>query len=207
MGSTPYRILTTGSRHWTDATAIKAAITDTLTEYGPDATVVHGAAPGADTLVDQVARSLGLPTERHPAQWRARGRSAGPIRNQQMVDLGAVVCLAFPLAGSFGTADCMRRATAAGIPVRVAHPGPPPAPAGPGPELTDRQVEVLADAARGLSVDEIAARLGIAPDTVKGHRVHALTALGADSMAHGVALAIAYGHLPADTALTARSTP
>ena len=34
-----------------------------------------------------------------------------------MVDLGADVCLAFPLGESRGTRDCMRRASEAGIPV------------------------------------------------------------------------------------------
>lgn len=42
---------------------------------------------------------------------------AGLVRNQLMVDLGADICLAFPLPGSRGTWDCMGRAEAAGIKV------------------------------------------------------------------------------------------
>lgn len=44
--------------------------------------------------------------------------SAGGVRNQEMVNLGGyLVCLAFPLAGSRGTWDCVARARVAGIPV------------------------------------------------------------------------------------------
>ena len=44
--------------------------------------------------------------------------NAGPIRNAEMVALGAEMCLAFhrAIAASRGTKDCARRALAAGIP-------------------------------------------------------------------------------------------
>ena len=57
--------------------------------------------------------------ETHPADWSTHGRAAGPIRNQQMVDRGADICLAFPTSSSIGTWDCVRRAKAAGIPVEI----------------------------------------------------------------------------------------
>lgn len=110
------RILITGSRDWTDVDPIRAA----LLEHGPGV-VVHGAARGADTIAGEIAASLGWLVEAHPADW-GHGRSAGVRRNQAMVDLGADVCLAFPLPGSVGTWDCIRRATAAGIMV-VVRPG------------------------------------------------------------------------------------
>jgi coenzyme F420-reducing hydrogenase gamma subunit len=46
--------------------------------------------------------------------------AAGNYRNQEMVDAGADICLAFyqPGAACIGTSDCVRRCTRAGITVR-----------------------------------------------------------------------------------------
>lgn len=54
----------------------------------------------------------------HPGHLPDYCPAAGPRRNQTMVDRRPAVCLGFPMPGSRGTADCMRRAAAAGIPVR-----------------------------------------------------------------------------------------
>lgn len=113
------RILITGSRDWTDYNAIAMSIVGEIESHLEDVVIVHGAAPGADSLAGDFARAFNYTEERHPAQWEVHGKAAGPIRNQKMVDLGADVCLAFPLPQSRGTYDCMRRAEEAGIPVKV----------------------------------------------------------------------------------------
>lgn len=121
----PLRILVTGNRHWDDVETIAAAISHALHAYAPTgpAVLVHGGAPGADTIADEVWDNLIqhgmdlLPVEVHPADWRSHGRKAGPIRNAEMVRRGAVVCLAFPVGNSPGTRGCMAMARAAGIPV------------------------------------------------------------------------------------------
>lgn len=112
------RILVTGSRNWTDRDAIYMALA-TYT-FLPGTVIVHGACPtGADAIAGEWAReTIGFFEEAHPADWSTHGKAAGPKRNQAMVDLGADICLAFPLGDSRGTRDCMRRAEAAGIPVR-----------------------------------------------------------------------------------------
>lgn len=86
---------------------------------GKQFTVVHGGCPtGVDAHADDIARTLNLMLEVHPANWGVFGRAAGPVRNQEMVDKGADMCLAFPWRDSYrGTADCMRRAALAGITV------------------------------------------------------------------------------------------
>lgn len=114
------RILITGSRHWTDKEAIRSAILD-VDNWGhidwDEVVIVHGDCPtGADALAQEIAEELNITTDRHPADW-SLGKKAGPLRNQEMVDLGAFVCLAFPLPDSRGTVDCIRRAKNAGIPV------------------------------------------------------------------------------------------
>lgn len=114
------RILITGSRHWSDERAIESALLGaTYNVPGDRITVVHGGASGADRLAGKLADEWGMNVEVHPAEWGKHGKAAGPIRNQKMVDLGADVCLAFPLADSRGTKHCMMVASRAGIPVRV----------------------------------------------------------------------------------------
>ncbi len=73
-------------------------------------------------LVGVVAAGLGLSVQAYPAQWHQYGRAAGPLRNQEMLtDAKPDLVLAFHrnLARSRGTADMVRRARAAGVPVRV----------------------------------------------------------------------------------------
>jgi ABC-type sugar transport system substrate-binding protein len=112
------RILVTGSRHWTDAQAVDHVL-HRLWLAAPDAVLVSGACPtGADRIAEEAWESWGGTVERHPADWDRYGKPAGPRRNQEMVDLGADICLAFPLPDSRGTVDCMAKAAAAGIPVR-----------------------------------------------------------------------------------------
>lgn len=126
--SRPYRLLLTGSRHHED----KALIWGVLDEYHaahPDMVVVHGACypkqnkrgnrpdTSADWLAHLWCETRGVPDEPHPADWSI-GLRAGPVRNQAMVELGASVCVGFPIDFSAGTFGCMRMAKAAGIPVR-----------------------------------------------------------------------------------------
>lgn len=79
------------------------------------AVIVHGAARGADTIARLVAEDLGLATEAHPADWKKHGKAAGPIRNQEMLDSGIDLVIAFP--GGNGTADMVKRARQAGVEV------------------------------------------------------------------------------------------
>lgn len=106
------RVIVCGGRNYADSHAVLAA----LEPYAvPGATIIHGGASGADALANDAALLLGIPLEVWPADWREQGKGAGPRRNQRMVDAGADCVLAF--AGGRGTADCCRRARAAGIPV------------------------------------------------------------------------------------------
>jgi hypothetical protein len=112
------RILVTGSRDWTDEITIFSAISDVA--IPPDGwTLVSGACPtGADRIAEGFAEGLGLAIERHPADWNQHGKRAGFIRNQEMVDLGADVCLAFILNNSSGASHTARLAERAGIETR-----------------------------------------------------------------------------------------
>lgn len=141
-----FRVIVTGSRTWPDEAAVWLALNRVAWRDVPMSgtlTVIQGACPtGADAAAaawyGQVRRSgndpvigrdLRLREEPHPADWKRHGRRGGPIRNQEMVDLGADLVLAFVMpctlkgcAGkpehvTHGTQDCIPRAEKAGIPV------------------------------------------------------------------------------------------
>lgn len=124
------RVLVTGGRGYSNVDEARRQ----LVELDPNAIIVHGAASGADSVVALVADSLGMLVEAHPADWQGLCRdeckhkrrgvgghsycpAAGNYRNQEMADLGADLCIVFP--GGKGTADMVRRAKAAGIPIRM----------------------------------------------------------------------------------------
>lgn len=85
-------------------------------------TVVQGECPygGVDLIAERWAdETEHAQSEGHPADWDGLGKAAGPIRNSYMVSLGADMCLAFPVAWSRGTWDCIRKAVDAGIPTHI----------------------------------------------------------------------------------------
>ena len=107
------RFAVTGGRTYGNRQAVHIA----LGHVPLSAVLVHGAAPGADTLAATLWESFGGKTEAHPADWDRHGKAAGPLRNQEMVDSGIDLLIAFE--GGRGTADMCRRAVAAGV--RVDH--------------------------------------------------------------------------------------
>ena len=113
------RVLVCGGRNYDRADIVEAVLDRYVGEAGPNSPlwpcIVHGAAPGADTLADDWANLRDVLIEPHPADWAVHGRAAGPIRNQEMLDSGIDLVIAFP--GGRGTADMVRRARAAGVKV------------------------------------------------------------------------------------------
>lgn len=106
------RVLVCGGRDYSDWKKVY----DTLDAL-PVTILIHGGASGADALASDWAASRLRPCMSYHADWSKHGRAAGPIRNQEMIDdakPGLVV--AFP--GGRGTADLIRRASAAKIEVR-----------------------------------------------------------------------------------------
>ncbi len=107
------RVLVCGGRNFSDTSLFGEAVE----RFAPCVTlIIHGGAAGADEMADNWGIWAEIPVECYEADWKRYGNSAGPIRNQQMIDEGKPdLVLAFP--GGRGTADMVRRAKAAGIPV------------------------------------------------------------------------------------------
>lgn len=111
------RVLITGARDFPSRSRVRGEL-DRLDPWR--LVLVHGGAAGVDSIADQWAREHGVEVERHPAQWERYGRAlAGHVRNQQMVDLGADLCLAFFRLGGAnrGTSNCAAAARLKGIEV------------------------------------------------------------------------------------------
>lgn len=91
-----FRLLITGSRVWEDKEAIAVELRKVWKEHSSYVTLVTGACPnGADALCEGLGKLAGWKIESHPADWKRYGKSAGYIRNAEMVELGADMCLAF----------------------------------------------------------------------------------------------------------------
>lgn len=109
------KLLVCGGRDYEDRDAVFAAL-DRVHAKRPIETLGQGLCPtGADALAVEWARARGVRCIGFSANWREFGLADGPMRNQQMIDYGFDGVVAFP--GGRGTADLVRRARAAGVPV------------------------------------------------------------------------------------------
>lgn len=130
----PLTILTTGSRDYTNAAIVQAALRSIYAmvpvHHAPSGVIVrHGDGRGADQLVDQQARAFGWATYKHPADWDTYGREAGMRRNREMARADNHIAVAFPLhplpdygqriPGSVGTWNTVFLAAEQELPVFV----------------------------------------------------------------------------------------
>jgi cephalosporin hydroxylase len=108
-------VLVCGGRAYKDRVKVYEVL-DMAHAANPIGLLLHGGARGADALADEWQKSRAVRTRRYNADWLGQGRAAGVIRNQLMlVDGKPDLVIAFP--GGRGTADMIRRAKAAGVPV------------------------------------------------------------------------------------------
>jgi predicted Rossmann fold nucleotide-binding protein DprA/Smf involved in DNA uptake len=103
-----------GSRTITDKPRFLKAIAG----FPEITSVVCGMAPGVDALGLAWALDRGLPVERYPADWKAHGRAAGPIRNRQMA-LVADMAVVFWDGESRGSLNMIEEMRLLGKPVSV----------------------------------------------------------------------------------------
>ena len=113
-----HRLLVFGGRDFTDQSRVFSALSHLAMTKGVR-TVAHGAATGADSLARDWAATYGIPQKAYPVteeEWRTIGPSAGPKRNQHMLNMEQpTAAVGFP--GGRGTADMARRLELAGVPI------------------------------------------------------------------------------------------
>lgn len=109
------RVLVCGGRDYDDEARLFSTL-DVAHAANPIILLIHGGASGADDLAGKWARHVGVPWKAYAAYWKTEGKAAGPKRNQRMLDESDPhLVIAFP--GGAGTADMIRRADKAGVPV------------------------------------------------------------------------------------------
>lgn len=124
-------IIVTGSRDYTNENLLHMALKYTNADL-----ILQGGASGADSIARNWAERNQTPCITYSADWKAYGRSAGPIRNAQMldalldigredsgeVDLRVLAFTNKPIAESRGTKNMCRLAYDAGVRVVLYSP-------------------------------------------------------------------------------------
>lgn len=77
------RTIIAGSRSVTEYSIVRRTVEESEITV---TTVISGGARGVDTLGERWARENNIPVERHEANWKKYGKSAGMIRNKIMAD-------------------------------------------------------------------------------------------------------------------------
>lgn len=123
------RILVCGGRDFEDYELIRNTLEDVVAKRGwvyddeynmPNVVLIHGGAKGADLLADQWGVTNWLKIEEYKADWNTYGKSAGMIRNRQMLEEGKPdLVVAFPTKKSVGTWGMVKIAREAGVEVIV----------------------------------------------------------------------------------------
>ena len=109
------RVIVCGGRDYSNR-ALLFELLDAAHAANPFEALIHGNAKGADQFADEWAAERAVKTLTFTPLWEEHGRAAGPMRNQKMLDVGKPhLVIAFP--GGRGTADMVRRAEAANVPV------------------------------------------------------------------------------------------
>jgi hypothetical protein len=116
------RVLFTGGRDFKDIDLFLETVCEFEEQHGNITEIIHGGAQGADNMAETLYiyfRTSGERPEikrtRIDARWEELGKRAGPVRNQELVDLKPDWVI--PMPGHKGTADCVKRCNKAKIPV------------------------------------------------------------------------------------------
>lgn len=104
------KLIVTGGRNYDDIEMIYSV----LEAFKPSLIIEGGCETGADLHARNFALFNGVPNSTYHADWKNKGRSAGPIRNKLMCEQNKdAVIVAFP--GGNGTKDCTEKGLKLGM--------------------------------------------------------------------------------------------
>lgn len=111
-------VIICGSRGFDHYETVKRYLDQLFVNQKPDE-IIHGDCKGsADMCAKRYANENNIKCTAYPADWNRHGKSAGPIRNKQMITEGkATHCIGFNL-GTNGTTGMLQLAKDAGLIIR-----------------------------------------------------------------------------------------
>lgn len=124
MNDVKSRIIICGGRHFNDYSLLEETMAGVMAELNlksADIEIVSGNCQGADQLGELYAGRYNIKCTVFPAQWKKYGKSAGPIRNSEMINYAAdsesPAVVAFISPRSKGTKDTVSKARKRGFKV------------------------------------------------------------------------------------------
>jgi hypothetical protein len=103
-----------GSRYYNDYDNFKVIMDQWKQNNIIITEIVSGGADGVDSLAEKYATEYNIPCKVFKANWSKYGRSAGPIRNTEIVKICTHI-LALPGPDSIGTYDTISKAKKANL--------------------------------------------------------------------------------------------
>ena len=111
-----FNVGVTGGRDFKDEAHVWQVL-DNIYHSNANVNIIVGDARGVDSFAAKWAKKKNVPCFIYYPNWDLHGRSAGPIRNQHMLDHGLDLLLSFK--GGRGTAHMTKITKAKGIEVRM----------------------------------------------------------------------------------------
>ena len=111
-----FNVGVTGGRDYKDEAHVWQVL-DNIYHSNANVNIIVGDARGVDSFAAKWAKKKNVPCFIYFANWDSHGRSAGMIRNQQMLNHGIDLLLSFP--GGRGTAHMTKITKAKGVEVRM----------------------------------------------------------------------------------------
>ena len=113
-----FRVIIAGTRTFDNYSLLCEYADFKLSRVEDSIEIVSGGAKGADALGEEYAEERGYYIKRFPADWKAYGKKAGPMRNKAMAEY-ADALLAYWDGQSRGTKNMIEEAEARGLKVDI----------------------------------------------------------------------------------------
>jgi hypothetical protein len=104
------KIVVTGGRSYDDVSMVHGVLDSFNIER-----IYVGDATGADELAREYAQFYDIPVTVFKADWDKHGKSAGPIRNGEMLDAAGENAIVVAFLGGIGTRNCTNQAHERGM--------------------------------------------------------------------------------------------